>query len=187
MQNDWEERYRRGEHGNAEPHSLVVHAASLCAPGRALDVACGAGRHTLLLAERGWQVTAVDSSAVALGLLQARAKERSVVVDTIAADLERGEFALEPNAFDLIVVTCYLQRALFPVLRVGVKPGGLIVAVIALVDDDPQVKPMNSAFLLQPGELRGQFEVWVLWHDSESKRAGRRAMAELIARRPVMG
>jgi tellurite methyltransferase len=183
VQNNWHERYRRGEHGNDEPHPLVIRAASLSAPGRALDVACGAGRHALLLAERGWQVTAVDSSAVALELLQLRAKERNVAVATIEADLERDEFAIEPQVYDLIVVTCYLQRPLFPALRAGVKPGGIIVAVIAMVDDDLLVKPMNPAFLLAPGELRAQFSDWDLLHDAESKRAGKRAMAEIIARR----
>ncbi len=185
VKRNWDERYQRGEHGNDEPHPLVVRAASLLAPGRALDVACGAGRHALLLAERGWQVTAVDASSVALELLQTRAAERGVTIETQLADLERGEFVIKPNAYDLIVVTCYLQRALFPALRSGVKPGGAIVAVIAMVDDDPQVKPMNPAFLLAPGELREQFRGWELLHDSESKSAGKRAMAELIARRPV--
>lgn len=185
MQNNWDERYRRDEHGNAEPHPLVVRASQLSAPGRALDVACGTGRHALLLAERGWQVTAVDSSAVALELLQVRAKERGVFVDSVVADLERGEFAIEPQTYDLIVVTCYLQRDLFPALRAGVKPSGLIVAVIAMLDDDPQVKPMNPAFLLASGELSAQFQDWDLLHEAESKSAGKRAMAEIIARRPL--
>lgn len=185
MQNNWDERYRRGEHGNDEPHPLVVRAASLSAPGRALDVACGTGRHALLLAECGWQVTAVDGSPVALELLQARAKERGVIVDSVVADLERGEFAIESQAYDLIVLTCYLQRNLFPALRAGVKPGGLIVAVIAMLDDDPHVKPMNPAFLLAPGELRAQFSDWDVVHEVESKRAGKRAMAEIIARRSL--
>jgi tellurite methyltransferase len=185
VQNNWDERYRRGDHGNAEPHPLVVRAAQLSAPGCALDVACGTGRHALWLAERGWQVTAVDRSQVALELLQAGAKERGLVVEAIVADLESGEFAIEPQAYDLIVVTCYLQRNLFPALRAGVKPGGIIVAVIAMLDDDPQVKPMNPAFLLAPGELHAQFPAWDLLHEAESKIAGKRAMAEIIARRPL--
>ncbi len=181
----WDERYQRGEHGNDEPHPLVVRAASLFTPGRALDVACGAGRHALLLAERGWQVTAVDASSVALELLQARAAESGLTIDARVADLGRGDFIIEPNAYDLIVLTCYLQRDLFPAIRAGVKMGGAIVAVIALVDDDPQVKPMNPAFLLQPGELREQFRGWELLHDTEGRSAGKRAMAELITRRPA--
>jgi hypothetical protein len=57
-----------------------------------------------------------------------------------------------------------------------------------MVDDDPGVKPMNPAFLLEPGELRAEFEGWELWRDFEGKREGserRRAMAEIVARRIV--
>ena len=181
----WDERYRRGGHANDAPHPLVVHAVSLFAPGRALDVACGTGRHALFLAERGWQVTAVDASVVAIELLQAGAAVRNVTIDARIADLERGEFVIEAESYDLIVMTCYLQRGLFPNIRAGVRRGGAVVAVVALVDDDPLVKPMNPAFLLQPGELRDEFAGWELLHDAETKQTGRRAMAELIARRPT--
>ena len=164
---NWDERYQSGEHGNDEPHPLVVRAASLFTPGRALDVVCGAGRHALLLVERGWQVTAVDASSVAIEMLQTRAAERGLEIDARVADLECGEFIIEPNAYELIVMTCYLQRDLFPAIRAGVKPGGAVVAVIALADDDPQVKPMNPAFLLRAGELREFFDGWDLLLDYE--------------------
>jgi len=59
---DWDERYRKGEHAPAEPHQLLTQAVDVLLPGRALDLACGAGRHALYLARRGWHVTAVDSS-----------------------------------------------------------------------------------------------------------------------------
>jgi SAM-dependent methyltransferase len=183
---DWNERYKRGEHANEAPHPLVLRAAAWLAPGRALDVACGAGRHALLLAERGWRVTAVDASSVAIEILQQRAAERGVSVDARVADLERGEFVIEPDAYDLIVVTCYLQRDLFPALRAGVKVGGVVVAVIAMIDDDPQVKPMNPAFLLKPGELRAEFADWELLHDFEGRpraQSGLRKMAEVVAQR----
>ena len=57
---------------------------------------------------------------------------------------------------------------------------------IAMVDDDPNIKPMNPAYLLQPGELRANFEGWELLHDFEGKPVGdpkRRATAEIVARR----
>jgi tellurite methyltransferase len=183
---NWDERYRRGEHLNAAPLPLVMKAATYGWPGRALDLACGVGRHALWLAEQGWQVTAVDASAVAIELLQQRAAERGVNVDARVADLELGEFVIEPDAYDLIVVTCYLQRDLFPAMRAGVRVGGLVVAMIAMVDDDPQVKPMKPAFLLKAGELRAMFDDWELLHDFEGKpsgQTGKRAMAEIIARR----
>ncbi len=180
----WDERYKQGEHLNDKPHPLVMEFAAKLKPGRALDMACGVGRHALYLAERGWQVTAVDSSNVAIEMLLERASKLSLQVDARVADLETGEFVIEPNNFDLIVNCCYLQRNLFPAISAGVKLGGCALAVVAMVDDDPAVKPMNPAFLLQPGELRAKFDGWELLHDFERKPASnRRAMAEVVARR----
>jgi tellurite methyltransferase len=182
---DWDARYREGRHDSAEPHPLIVTTASKMRPGRALDVACGTGRHALWLAAHGWDVTAVDSSSVALDILNSRAGANPV--KTVLADLERHEFALEPQSFDLIVVCNYLQRDLFPALRDGTTPGGVIIAVIAMADDDPGVRPMNPAFLLGPGELRTEFQGWELLHDFEGKPGGdssRRNVAEIVTRRP---
>jgi tellurite methyltransferase len=178
----WNERYRRGEHTGETPHPLIFEYAAKLLPGRALDLACGLGRHALHLAECGWQVTAVDSSQIALEILRERARDRGVNVEARLADLERGEFIIEAGAYDLIVVTCYLQRDLFPAIKAGLRIGGVALLVIAVVDDDPAVKPMNPAFLLQPGELRAQFDGWRLLHDCEGKSgAGRRTMAGIVA------
>lgn len=182
----WDERYRRGEHADNLPHPLVVRFAAQLPPGRALDVACGAGRHALHLAERGWQVTAVDASTVAIELLTRRAQELGVAVNAQVADLERGEFSISSDSYDLIVNCCYLQRDLFPAIKAGVRVGGLVLAVIAMADDDPNVKPMNPAFLLQPGELREVFHGWEWLHCSEGKppeSPTERAKAEILARR----
>ena len=171
---DWDDRYRRGEHINDEPHPLIVEFASKSAPGRALDVACGIGRHAILLAERGWTVTGVDSSRVALEILQERAGKKNVRVESILADLEKHAFAFQPESFDLIVVCRYLQRDLFPSIREAVRIGGIVIAIIGLIDSDSK---MNPAYLLNPGELRREFEGWELLHDVEDK------SAEIIARR----
>lgn len=182
--NRWDERYRLGEQANNEPHPLIIEFASRFKPGRALDLACGVGRHALHLAERGWHVTAVDSSKVAIEILLDRARQLGVSVDARLADLEANEFTIEPGGYDLIVNCCYLQRDLFPAIKTGVRVSGVVIAVIAMVDDDPKVKPMNSAFLLQPGELRAVFEGWELLHDVEEKRGeGKRAMAGIVARK----
>ena len=53
--NDWDKRYEAGEHVNDAPHPLITGFVSKLTPGRALDVASGTGRHSLWLAERGWQ------------------------------------------------------------------------------------------------------------------------------------
>ena len=180
---NWEERYKRGEQASEEPHPLLVQFVSGLSPGRALDAACGAGRHAIWLAERGWQVDAVDYSVNAIEIIRSRSIQKGVHVETFVADLEHQEFVIKPAAYDLVVVCNYLQRNLFRPVKAGTRIGGSVVAVIAMVDDDPNIKPMNPAFLLQPGELRTYFEDWELLHDSEDKQDGRRATAELVARR----
>ena len=183
---DWDRRYCEGEHARDEPHPLVTGFAAKLTPGFALDVACGAGRHAIWLAERGWQVTAVDSSRVAIEILEQRASEKGLAVNTVLADLERHEFVIEPESYELIVVCNYLQRDLFPSIRGGTRVGGIVIAIIAMVDLDPNIRSMNRAYLLNPGELRAQFQGWELIHDFEGKPAGdpaRRTTAEVIARR----
>ena len=176
----WDERYRSGERIDSEPAPVLVRAAQLLPPGAALDLACGTGRHALYLAERGWRVTAVDASAVAIQMLAGR----SPTIDARVVDLEAW-FSIEPDSFDLICDLYYLQRSLFPQLRAGVRPGGLAVCAIHLVSDAPGIQPMNPAYLLEPGELRGFFAGWTLLHDYEGGQPHRRPVAEIIAQRPA--
>jgi SAM-dependent methyltransferase len=183
---NWDEKYLAGIQVNDDPHPLVVEFASTLKPARALDLACGVGRHALWLAERGWYVTAVDSSRAGMDILQQRAREKGLALDARLADLERREFVIEPDSYELIVVCHYLQRDLFPMIKAGLRMGGALIAIIAMVDDDPGIKPMNPDYLLKPGELSSEFEGWELIRNVEGKPAGdkqRRAMAELIARR----
>jgi SAM-dependent methyltransferase len=183
---DWDERYRSGEHTTKEPSPLLRKAIEDLKPGRALDIACGVGRHAIFLAKHGWKVTAVDSSRVGIEILQQRAGEAGVMVDARVADLERSEFHIEPAGFDLICVFYYLQRDLFPAIRAGVKPGGFVVAAIHLNDGREDAKPSNPAFLLDPGELKQLFADWEItyYREGESDEGGHHHdTAYLIARR----
>jgi SAM-dependent methyltransferase len=183
---DWDKRYSRGENIIKEPLPLFVHLAHELKPGRFLDLACGTGRHAIFLAERGWQVTAVDASGVGIELAKEIARARGVEVDWRVADLERGEFEIEPEAYHLIGVFYYLQRNLFAQIRAGVKSGGTVVAAIHMIDESSNAQPMNPDFLLQPGELRAEFSGWEIQHDYEGKPTEgghQRCTAEIVARK----
>lgn len=183
---DWDERYSRGDHATAEPSRLLIRAAEHLAPGRALDIACGAGRHAIFLAEHGWQVVAVDASRVGIEITNERARERGVVIDTRIADLERGEFIIEPDAYDLICVFYYLQRDLFQQIRAGVVKSGTLVAAIHIIDEDPSARLSNPAFSLKPEELRAEFQGWEILHYREGQpddERHKRRTAEIIARK----
>ncbi len=176
---NWNEHYSNPANLDFTPAPLMVEVAELVPPGRALDLACGYGRNALYLASLGWQVTAVDSSAVAIGILRERASGSSV--DARIADLEAGEFPIASGAFDLICDFFYLQRDLFPRIREGLCAGGVFAGAMHLVDGLPG---RNPAFLLKSGELRDEFAGWKILFYSEGPEAGRsRPAARIVARK----
>jgi SAM-dependent methyltransferase len=130
---DWNRKH--GEAGplfGVEPNRFLVAEVEGLAPGRALDLACGAGRNAVWLAERGWTVTGADFSDVALVNARELAAERGVDVEWVQADLRDWEPL--PRAFDLVAVL-YLQvpaeeRALvLGRAAEAVAPGGTLLVV----------------------------------------------------------
>ena len=177
----WDEKYRSGREISLEPLGLVAEAQATAKPGRALDLACGLGRHSFLLAAAGWDVTAVDSSQVAADILAGGNPPFSFVL----ADLAARDVVIQPAAWDLICKCQYLQRDLFADIRAGVRPGGVFVASIAMHDEADGLKPMNPAYLLEPGELLGEFKGWDIRRYSEERpNPNARRVARLIAVRP---
>lgn len=132
---------------------LTAHSHLLPASGKALDVACGGGRHALWLAARGLSVTAIDRNLEALERLRQAALSADLAVTTRAQDLETGEDWLGADAFDVIVVVHYLHRPLFPALCEALRPGGLLVYETFTRAQAALGKPTNPAYLLEPGEL----------------------------------
>ena len=182
MPRDWNQHYADPANVESAADPLLVQAAEFLPPGRALDLACGPGRHALYLARLGWRVTAVDSSAVAIGIL--RTQSAGLPVDAHLADLERGEFTIAPDTYQLICDFYYLHRSLFPQIREGVHPGAIFAGAIHLFDETCPATPRNPDFLLQPGELRTLFDGWKVLFYSEAGDSGRsRRTARIIARR----
>lgn len=180
----WNQRYRAGEQLFTEPSPLVTHFSQELKIGRALDLACGAGRNSFYLAKQGWHVTAVDGSPLAIEILQQRAREQELNVDARVADLEHSEFEIEPGAYDLICDCYYLQRSLIPKMQSGVRPGGIVVAIVHLADAD---QPHGTPTRARPGELRAFFANWKILHEYEGQSreaCHQRPVAELVAQKP---
>src|SRR5581483_10174363 len=130
---DWNARH--GEAGllfGAEPNRFLVAETAGLAPGRALDLACGAGRNAVWLAEQGWTVIGADFSEVAIENARGLAAERGVEVDWLCADLR--EWRPPARAFDLVVLL-YLQlpagerTPIHERAAEAVAPGGTLLLV----------------------------------------------------------
>jgi SAM-dependent methyltransferase len=187
----WNARFARGEDTHDfRPSPPLPQVITGVLPGRALDLACGAGRHTIFLAENGWHVVAVDGSHVGVEVMLKEARRRGVqdLIEAHVADLEADppEFTIRPDGYDLIADFYYLHRALFPAIRRGVVPGGLVVAAIHLAAG---VDEAEDRFLLAPGELERTVREWgwdVLYasEGASAESEHKRATAEIVARRP---
>jgi SAM-dependent methyltransferase len=121
---------------------------SVSSGSHVLDVACGGGRHARLFAARGCRVTALDRDPAS-----AQALVDQPNIEFIAADLEVGAWPLGDAQFDVIVVTNYLHRPLFPALTKALSPGGLLIYETFAAGNAAFGKPSNPDYLLRPREL----------------------------------
>lgn len=138
-----------GSTGDPAFSEWVRRCASLIAPGsRVLDVACGAGRHSLLLRDLGFSVTAVDRDESALSAL-----DRQPGIATLSADLELAPWPFPNESFDAIVVTNYLHRPLFPHFTGTLRTGGSLIYETFAVGNERFGRPSNPRFLLCRDEL----------------------------------
>jgi len=184
----WDERYRQGHTMPDEPADLLLENLPLLPKGgKALDVAMGSGRNALYLASRGFQMTGIDLSAVAVEKCRQKAERLGLPVEALVADLEH--YSLPSEEYDLIVNFYYFQRSLTPQIVAALRPAGVLVFESFTVD---QLQfgwgPKTADHLLRPGELQQMFAELetLLYHEGvvEGDR-GPKAIARLIGRKRV--
>src|SRR5579872_2066130 len=207
----WDRKYRERSHTSMEPDPFLVSAYSEfiagSSPGSALDVAGGAGRHTVWLAERGWKVKLVDVSEVGIELARknivahlndpiTKSPDRSrlprpavdhqlrypSMVTAEVRDL-RVNHDLGDERYDLVLVFFYLQRSLFPALISALKPGGFLVyKTYTLEERRFSGGPSHPMHLLKPSELLRAFASLRILYYRET--IHERGLAELVACKP---
>lgn len=161
---EWNERYRAREEISRDPAPLLVEAAKALPPGRALDLACGAGRNATWLAQRGWKVVAIDGASEAIRIL----RSRDASVDARVMNLESGDpLPFDDQSFDLVAILFYLHRPLLAEAKRLLRPGGVVVCAAR----------MRGRYRIGPGELTQAFEGLDVLHTREGE------IAELVARK----
>jgi SAM-dependent methyltransferase len=136
-------------------HGAIVNASpwvrhfALAIPkqGLVLDLACGAGRHTALLASLGHRVLAVDQDISAIEQL------KNDSIQTQKLDLESSQWPLLDQQFSAVVVTNYLYRPFLDELPKMLTEGGVLIYETFADGNAEFGKPSNPNFLLKPGEL----------------------------------
>ena len=155
----WDARYLR-QPQSTDPAAVVKRYWPLAARGKALDLACGNGRNGLFLAEKGFRVDAVDISTVATDRLAGRHPNLNV----ICADLDN--WTIPPGRYALIVNVRFLDRRLFPMIRAGLEPGGVLVF-------ESFIGGMKPEYRLAPNELLHAFLTLRIVYYAERQAQGR--------------
>ena len=163
---------------NVEP--IIEKYIKKATVGNALDIACGVGRNTHFLAEKGFLVDAVDFSDYALGQVK-----KLATIKTIEADLDR--YNLELNKYDLIVNVNYLNRRLLPQIKEALKSGGVVIFETFIVAHGDFTQPSNPEFLLRKNELLHTFIgldiIYYEEKDDTNLRGEKIRVASLVARK----
>lgn len=148
----WNKRYAENSYHKNNPVTLVEEWLPKLSVGKALDVACGAGRISLLLAQAGFYVDAIDISHNGLSQARQQAEERGLDIKWIEHDLDEPyQFDVD---YDVIIVMWYVDLALISRLCDCLAPGGYLICEEHLITDRPVTGPKNSNFRVATGKLR---------------------------------
>ena len=164
---------------------LLENADLLRRGGNVLDVACGKGRHALLLASAGFNVHAIDRDPEKIAFLRTTADRLSLRLEASVVDLETDPPPnLGSSAYDAVMVFNYLHRPLMPVLRESLKPGGRIFYETFTTEQAKRGHPRNPDFLLASGELSSLMKPLAVMREREGE-FDDRFVASIVAERPL--
>jgi SAM-dependent methyltransferase len=181
----WNQRYAEGSDRKSNPVNLLSDWLPKLAAGRALDVACGAGRNSIFMAEAGFQVDAIDISREGLKEAGKKADRLGLTLNLIEHDLD------EPYRFDtdydLIVILWYVNLELIRHLCHCLSPGGYLLCEEHLRCSQEVIGPGNPEYRVAPGALRDAVSPLDILLYEESIEAipegGQVASARVVARK----
>lgn len=145
----WDEKYKNNPIPNS-PIELVTQNIRLAKGTKALDIACGMGRHSKFLVSCGFEVDALDISTTAIASLQN-------IPHIHAKEVDLDTYILPQSTYDLIVCTYFLKRSLFAQIINALKEEGIFIYETFLYHPDNEKAPSNREFLLESGELQSAF------------------------------
>ena len=177
----WDSKYETDIYLFGEkPIPFLVDNVHLLPKGKVLDIAMGEGRNGVYLATQGFEVLGLDISAKGLEKAHKLAAKHNTTIETKVVDLET--FKLQPNSYDVILCSYYMQRDLFKQFQSALKPGGMIVVETYNVDYLKYAR-FSKKWALATNELLDIFKGLrvIRYQDFDD---GKEAYSSIIAQKP---
>ncbi len=184
-QKRWNKRFgKKGFALGKEPNPFLKRYFHLLPRGKALDIAAGEGRNAVFMAQRGFEVDALDISEKGLKKAQALAREKGVKINTLLVDL--SQYRITKERYDLIINFYFLKRRLIPRIKKGLRKGGKVVFETYLLEHRKLGigGPTQAKYFLRSNELLWLFKDFrILYYREGIFREGgkKKAVASLIA------
>ncbi|MCM3567632.1 bifunctional 2-polyprenyl-6-hydroxyphenol methylase/3-demethylubiquinol 3-O-methyltransferase UbiG [Neobacillus mesonae] len=175
----WNSKYKKRlkEFTEPVPNARLLNLSHYLKGGKALDIACGLGGNSFFLAEKNYQVEAVDLSEAAIHYVQEQARKYQFQIDTKVCDLTKwNKLNWNPSSFDLVVMTYYLDRSLFPKVKDIVKENGYLFMETFYNSPKTVGKSVSSRYKLMSKELAAEFGDWTIHFFEENEQEGRQSI-----------
>ncbi|MDH5570158.1 MAG: class I SAM-dependent methyltransferase [Gammaproteobacteria bacterium] len=182
---DWDNHYQSRQIGEKEiAPVLAANLHLLPGKGKVLDYACGLAMNAIWFASRGYDVTALDSSLVAIEKVNQYCHQNNIKINALVRDLE-----VDPpvdELYDVVIVSFFLHRQTLRNIQNLIRPGGLLFYQTYSGHQVAGRGASNPAFRLQPGELLTVFsDMQILYYredmDYGDVSKGDRGQALLVA------
>ncbi|WP_312469419.1 class I SAM-dependent methyltransferase [Neobacillus sp.] len=145
--------------------------------GTALDLACGLGGNSLFLARMNYQVQSIDISDVAINYVQELATNNKLKIHPRVYDLTKwNDLNWQNSSFNLVVITYYLDRSLFPKVKNMIKENGYFFMETFYQSPQTENLGVSNQYKLLPKELLVEFGDWTVHFFEENEQEGRQTI-----------
>lgn len=175
IRDKWNEKHseRLIQKKETAPNPRLESLSDYLSMGTALDLACGLGGNSMFLAQRGYQVQAIDISDVAIDYVREQAAREQLSIDAEVGDLTDMQLT---NLYDLIVITYFLDRKLFPIVKNLIKKQGYFFMETYYQSPQNETQKISNQFKLQSNELIAEFKDWNILYFEENEKEGRQTV-----------
>lgn len=177
--NKWNRKHqeRMKDLKEPEPNARLKNLSPYLTGGTTLDLACGLGGNSLFLARLNYQVQAIDISDVAVNYIQALTDKQKLTITARLCDLsEMANLDFKKSPFNLVVITYYLDRSIFPFVRSIIKDDGYFFMETFYLTPQNENQGVSNQYKLQPGELLAEFGDWKVLFFEENEQEGRQTI-----------